>query len=95
MHKFVHISLSVILISGARIDHGHHAGVATLALTDTLAMDAALSMAQSMTNEQETLTIVTADHSHTMTFGGYPSRGNDILGKYVHDGDVCGGHVRI
>lgn len=24
--------------------------------------------------------VVTADHAHTMTVAGYPSRGNDILG---------------
>ncbi|XP_072014271.1 alkaline phosphatase, tissue-nonspecific isozyme-like [Amphiura filiformis] len=69
-----------LLVEAGRIDHGHHAGAATLALTDTIAMDAAVTMAKSMTNDQDTLTIVTADHSHTMTFGGYPSRGNPILG---------------
>lgn len=29
---------------------------------------------------EETLIIVTADHSHVFTYAGYPHRGNDIFG---------------
>ena len=29
---------------------------------------------------QETLIVVTADHAHTMSFSGYPARGQDIRG---------------
>ena len=72
------------LLLGGRIDHGHHEGKANLALTDTVAMDKAVTMAKSITSDQDTLTIITADHSHTMTMVGYPLRGNPILGMYAN-----------
>jgi alkaline phosphatase len=44
-------------------------------------MAAAVKQAQAMTSEDDTLIVVTADHSHTLSMVGYPSRGNPILGK--------------
>ncbi len=70
----------VLIIEGARIDHAHHAGNAYRALTDTIAMADAVAFADRMTNDHDTLIMVTADHSHTLSFSGYPQRGNDILG---------------
>ncbi|XP_062869430.1 intestinal-type alkaline phosphatase 1-like [Trichomycterus rosablanca] len=63
-----------------RIDHGHHAGIANLALTETVMFDRAIRRASQLTDESETLTIVTADHSHVFTFGGNTPRGNPIFG---------------
>lgn len=70
----------VLLVEGGRIDHGHHQNHAQLALDEVLEFEKAISEAYSSTNPEETLIIVTADHSHAMTFNGYPDRGNDILG---------------
>lgn len=71
----------VLLVEGGRIDHGHHAGNAIRALEDADAMDRAVAAALEMTRAEDTLIIVTADHSHTLTIAGYPVRGNPILGK--------------
>ncbi|GAB3336882.1 alkaline phosphatase [Marilutibacter aestuarii] len=73
----------VLLVEGARIDHANHFGNAYRALTDTIALSEAVQVASDMTSAEDTLVLVTADHSHTLTFVGYPRRGNPILGKVV------------
>ncbi|KAM9385795.1 intestinal-type alkaline phosphatase-like [Pholidichthys leucotaenia] len=69
-----------LFVEEGRIDHGHHAGMAKRALTETIALDDAIGRAAELTSELDTLTIVTADHSHVFTFGGYSERGNPVLG---------------
>ncbi|XP_044147012.1 alkaline phosphatase, tissue-nonspecific isozyme-like [Bufo gargarizans] len=64
-----------------RIDHGHHDSNARNSLTEAVEFDKAIHIAGKLTSESETLTVVTADHSHVFTFGGYTDRGNSILGK--------------
>nr|WP_238978765.1 alkaline phosphatase [Lysobacter arseniciresistens] len=71
----------VLLVEAGRIDHAHHDGNAFRALGDTIALSEAVEVARRMTSVDDTLVIVTADHAHTMTFAGYPVRGNPILGK--------------
>lgn len=76
-----------LMVEAGRIDHGHHAGNAYRALTDTVAFADAISEALRLTSPGDTLILVTADHSHTLTIGGmYPERGNPILGKAAIDG---------
>ncbi len=70
-----------LMVEGGRIDHGHHAGNAYRSLTDAIAMADAVQVAMDLTDEADTLILVTADHSHTLTISGYPRRGNPILGK--------------
>jgi alkaline phosphatase len=70
----------VLVVEGGRIDHAHHHGWAALALDETLAFADAVAAADAMTRDDDTLIVVTADHSHTLSFAGYPARGNPILG---------------
>ncbi|MBP6309630.1 MAG: alkaline phosphatase [Arenimonas sp.] len=72
-----------LVVEGGRIDHAHHSGNAFRALTDTVAFSDAIAMANTLTSDADTLILVTADHSHTMSFVGYPQRGNPILGKVI------------
>ncbi|MCV4632973.1 alkaline phosphatase, partial [Escherichia coli] len=62
------------------MDMAHHDGNAFRALTETIEFSNAVKTALSKGNLDGTLIIVTADHSHTFTIGGYPARGNNILG---------------
>lgn len=69
-----------LLVEAGRIDHAHHFSNAFRALGDTVALSEAVQWAVDNVDLSETLILVTADHSHTMTISGYPRRGNPILG---------------
>ena len=69
-----------LMVESGRVDHAHHANNAYRSLTDGVAFADAIQVALDMTDSQNTLIIVTADHSHVLTISGYPARGNPILG---------------
>ena len=69
-----------LLVEAGRIDHAHHFSNAFRALGDTVALSEAVQWVVDNVDLSETLILVTADHSHTMTISGYPRRGNPILG---------------
>ncbi|GMM72726.1 hypothetical protein MTsDn5_26780 [Alteromonas gracilis] len=75
-----------LMVESGRIDHAHHAGNAYGALHDTIAFAEAVDAADKLTDDEDTLIIVTADHGHVFTIAGYPKRGNPILGKVVNVG---------
>ena len=85
----------LLIVESGRIDHAHHAGNAWRALSETVALSDAVRVATKATSVDDTLILVTADHSHTLSFVGYSRRGNPILGKVVgggsedHDGDFA------
>lgn len=69
----------VLLVEGGMIDQAHHSNYAKRALEETAHFSQVVEEVQKSTKESETLLIVTADHSHVFTVGGYPERGNHIL----------------
>jgi len=70
----------VLVVEAGRIDHAHHANNAYRALVETVELSRAVERALSLVDPAETLVLVTADHGHPLTMGGYATRGNPILG---------------
>jgi alkaline phosphatase len=73
-----------LMVEGGKIDHALHDTVAADALNDTIAFDDAVQTAIDKMELldpglKNTLIVVTADHDHTMSFNGYPKRGNPVL----------------
>jgi alkaline phosphatase len=77
-----------LMVEGGRIDHASHAGNAYRTFKDTVALSDAVRTAMEKVDMRDTLIVVTADHSHTLTIAGYPKRGNPILGKVVAPGQT-------
>lgn len=69
-----------LFVEGARIDMAHHDSRPRLALDETAEFSRAIELAREATSVEDTLIVVSSDHGHTMTYNGYPKRGNDILG---------------
>ena len=53
-----------LLIEGGKIDQAHHASNARRALDEFVAFDEAVGLAKQLVSLDDTLVIVTADHSH-------------------------------
>ncbi len=69
-----------LMIESGRIDHAHHASNAFRALSETQELAGMVAAIDELTDDEDTLILVTADHSHVFTIAGYPVIGNPILG---------------
>ncbi len=67
-------------IEGGRVDHANHDGNLHRVVTDGAAFADAVKIADEMTDDKDTLIIVTADHEHAIAFNGYCGRGTPITG---------------
>ncbi|VDN09809.1 unnamed protein product [Dibothriocephalus latus] len=68
-----------LFVEGGRIDHAHHRNEGRHSMDEMLEFDKAIQAAMEMVNMNETLIIVTADHSHSFGLFGNPSRYHSVL----------------
>nr|CAD7267998.1 unnamed protein product [Timema shepardi] len=82
----------ILMVEGGMIDQAHHRGYARRALDEASAMSDAVQVAVDWVQASgrvDTLIVVTSDHTHSLAFNGYPTRGSDITGiggLSKHDG---------
>jgi alkaline phosphatase len=67
-------------VEAGRVDHANHGGNLARVVRDQQAFAEAVAMADEMTDDADTLIVVTADHEHAIAFHGYCGRGSNILG---------------
>jgi alkaline phosphatase len=68
-----------LFVEGGMIDQAHHYNYAQTSLDETKEFSDAIALARSMTDPEDTLIVVTADHSHVFTYNGYPVSSKFIL----------------
>lgn len=61
-----------LFVEGGRIDMALHDNQAHIALEETAEFSRSIKVATQMLSANDTLFVVTADHSHTLSLGGYP-----------------------
>ncbi len=78
----------ILLVEGGRIDHAAHDNLAEKALVELVEFDNAIKHADQITNDNDTLLVITADHdTGNLSLSGYgPAdvKGKDILGNIKH-----------
>ncbi|KAH9645138.1 hypothetical protein HF086_005683 [Spodoptera exigua] len=74
-----------LMVEGGNLDMAHHRGWAKIAVNEALAMEEAVQLAADMTDAEDTLLIVTSDHTHSLSINGYPDRGSSIAQPSSHD----------
>jgi alkaline phosphatase len=72
------LNLKKTLIFLGKIDQAHHQNHAQLALEEMVSFENAIREAAERVDD-DTLIIVTADHSHSLVLNGYPTRGNGMM----------------
>jgi alkaline phosphatase len=76
-----------LLVEGGKIDMGSHLNNAKRTLTETVEFSKAVQAVLDKVNLDDTLVIVTADHSHGLVISGYAARNSPILGLAGNEGE--------
>jgi alkaline phosphatase len=74
-------------IEAGRVDHAQHATNLARTVTDGAEFVRTVRLVDEMTDEGDTLIIVTADHEHSFALNGYCGRGSNILGLCMEIND--------
>ena len=74
LHNLGSKSGFLLIVEAARIDHGNHFKNPYLALTETIELSEAVRQTLALSDLNETLIMVTADHSSSLAFTGYPEK---------------------
>uniref|UniRef100_A0A1L8DKL6 Alkaline phosphatase n=1 Tax=Nyssomyia neivai TaxID=330878 RepID=A0A1L8DKL6_9DIPT len=69
-----------LFVEGGRIDMAHHDLYTRTSLDETVEFHKAIELARNMFSEEDTLIVVSADHSHVVSMSGYPDRKQNIFG---------------
>ena len=75
-------------VEAGRVDHANHDGNLHRVLVDGKAFADAIAKAVELTDPEETLIIVTADHEHAIAFNGYCGRGSKITGLCMEENEA-------
>jgi alkaline phosphatase len=79
----------LLLVEGGRIDHAAHDNLAEKAFVELVEFDHAIKRADDMTNDKDTLLVITADHdTGNLSLNGYGPhdvKGKDLLGNIKHN----------
>jgi alkaline phosphatase len=68
----------VLMVEGGRIDTSHHENRAQMALAEVVEFHKTVEFLRENTGEEDTLIVVTADHSHPFSIGGYLVRNFEV-----------------
>merc|ERR1711935_328422 len=74
-----------LFVEGGRIDHGHHANQPVRALYEFVEFEKTINQTMEVIDPEETLVLISADHSHQFTMGGYGIRASNVFGLGSHE----------